>query len=178
MHTLIGGIGYFHQEDLSLGLRLLDELSQEAWSAEVELEDLSYGPIGVVHRLHDALPALQRVVLFGAVDRGRPSGEVHYYRWDGALPPAEEIQERVGEALTGVVDLSNLLVVAGQFRALPAEVYVIEVQPVSSGSGGELSPRIAAELPRLRWLARLLAESPAAELERWLRLPGPLPAVN
>src|SRR5262249_34295077 len=92
-------------------------------------------------------------------DRGRRGAEVHSYRWDGVLPGAEAIQARVAEAVTGVIDLDNLLVVAGHFGALPAEVFVVEVQPVATGFGMEPGPDVALALPEVRGLARAAAQA-------------------
>jgi hypothetical protein len=73
------------------------------------------------------------------------------------LPPAEEVQARVAEAVTGVIVLENLLVVAQQFGALPAEVFVIEIRPEVSEFGLEPSPAVAALLPEVCRLARRVA---------------------
>ena len=157
MRTLIAGVGYSNLSDLSVGPIVAAHLRTETWPAHVEVDDLSYGPIAVVHRLAEAAPPYTRLVLVGAVDRGRRGAEVRYYRWDGVLPDAEEIQARVAEAVTGVIDLDNLLVVTRQFGALPTEVFVVEVQPLATEFGMEPSPAVAAALPEVRRLARAAA---------------------
>ena len=162
MRTLIAGVGYHNLSDLSVGPLAAAQLRREAWPAHVEVEDLSHGPIAVVHRLAEASPPYRRLVLVGAADRGRKAAGVRCYRWDGVLPPAEEVQARVAEAVTGVIDLDNLLVVAQQFRALPAEVFVIEVHPVVMGFGLEPGPAVAALQPEVCRLARRLALEGAA----------------
>jgi hydrogenase maturation protease len=157
MRTLIAGVGYSNLSDLSVGPIVAAQLRKEEWPAHVEIDDLSYGPVAVVHRLAEAAPPYTRLVLVGAVDRGRRGAEVQYYCWDGVLPDAEEIQARVAEAVTGVIDLDNLLVVTGHFAALPAEVFVVEVQPAAAEFGLEPSPAVAAALPEVRRLARAAA---------------------
>jgi hydrogenase maturation protease len=159
MRTLIAGVGYSNLSDLSVGPLVAAQLRQWEWPAHVEVDDLSYGPVAVVHRLAEAVPPYTRLVLVGAVERGRPGAEVRYYRWDGVLPGAEEIQARVAEAVTGVIDLHNLLVVTGHFDALPAEVFVVEVQPGATEFGMEPSPAVAAVLPEVRRLARAAAQA-------------------
>jgi hydrogenase maturation protease len=154
MRTLIAGVGYSNLSDLSVGPIVAAQLGAEPWPAQVEVDDLSYGPVAVVHRLAEAAPPYDRLVLVGAADRGPRRMEVRYYRWDGVLPDAEEVQARVAEAVTGVIDLDNLLVVAGHFGALPGEVFVVEVQPVATEFGMEPSPAVAAALPEVRGLAR------------------------
>jgi hydrogenase maturation protease len=159
MRTLIAGVGYSNLSDLSAGPIVAAQLRKGPWPAHVEVDDLSYGPIAVVHRLAEAVPPYTRLVVIGAVDRGLGSAGVRSYRWDGVLPDAEEIQARVTEAVTGVIDLDNLLVVAGHFGALPAEVFVVEVQPLATEFGLEPSPAVAALLPEIRRLARAAAQA-------------------
>src|SRR5262249_16040769 len=121
------------------------------------VDDLSYGPIAVVHRLAEAAPPYRRLVLTGAADRGGKAARVRCYRWEGVLPPAEEVQARVAEAVTGVIDLDNLRAVAQQCGALPGEVFVIEVPPVVPDFGLTPGPDVAALLPEVRSLARRVA---------------------
>ena len=158
MRTLIAGVGYSNLSDLSAGPLVAARLRQERWPAYVEVDDLSYGPIAVVHRFAEAVPPYRRLVLVGAADRGRKAAPlVRCYRWEGVLPPAEEVQARVAEAVTGVIDLDNLLVVAQQFGALPEEVFVIEIQPVVTEFGLEPSPAVVVLLPEVCRLARRVA---------------------
>ena len=157
MRTLIAGVGYSNLSDQSVGPIVAAQLGQEEWPDAIEVDDLSYGPIAVVHRFAEASPPYGRLVLVGSVDRGSATPDIRCYRWDGVLPDADEIQARVAEALTGVIDLDNLLIVTQQFGALPAEVFVVEVQPIATEFGMEISPVVAALLPRVRRLARDLA---------------------
>jgi hydrogenase maturation protease len=157
MRTLIAGVGYSNLGDLSVGPIVAAQMRQEPWPAHVEVDDLSYGPVAVVHRFAEAQPPYRRLVLVAAADRGWKSARVRCYRWDGALPPADEVQARVAEAVTGVIDLDNLLIVAGQFGALPEEVFVVEVQPVVTDFGLAPGPDVAALLPEVRRLARCVA---------------------
>jgi hydrogenase maturation protease len=161
LRTLIAGVGHFNLSDLSLGPIVAAQLREEHRPQNIEVDDLSYGPIAVVHRLGESTPPYERLVLVAAVDRGFPEPRLRCYRWDGVLPPAREIQARVAEAVTGIVDLDNLLVVTGQFGVLPREVYVVEVQPLRTEYGLETSAPVTARLPEVRRLARALAESPS-----------------
>ncbi|MEJ7638706.1 MAG: hypothetical protein WKF75_12200 [Singulisphaera sp.] len=92
-----------------------------------------------------------------SADRGPAVAGIRCYRWDGVLPDPVEVQARVEEALTGVIDLDNLLVVTQQFGALPPEVFVVEVQPIATEFGMEMSREVVALLPKVRRLARALA---------------------
>ena len=160
--TLVAGVGYCHASDLSVGPFLADRFTREAWSDGVDVDDLSYGPIAVAQTLEDAKPAYARIVFVAAVDRGLSPGIVRSYKWDGVLPEPGEIQARVGQAITGIVDLDNLLVVVRQFGALPPAVFVVEVQPENQEFGTTFSETIESQLNEIARLARTLAEDPAA----------------
>lgn len=161
MRTLIAGVGYHNLSDLSVGPLVAAQLRQETWPEQVEVDDLSYGPVAVVHHFAEASPPYRRLVLIGAADRGGKTARVRCYRWDGVLPGPEEVQARVAEAVTGVIDLDNLLIVTQQFGALPDEVFVIEVQPEVTQFGLEPSPAVAALLPEVCRLARAAAQTGA-----------------
>jgi hydrogenase maturation protease len=156
MRTLIGGVGYSYLRDGSLGPLVVDDLAREPWPDGVLVENLSYGPIAVMQRLQEAVPPFDRLILIAAVRRGRPSGALTVYRWDGRLPDGEEIQARVAEAVTGVISLDNLLVIAGFFNALPSDVSVLEVEPEDEGWGEGLSSAIEAARRDARETVRAL----------------------
>ncbi len=124
-----------------------DTLAEKA-SESVEVEDLSYGPVAISHNLHDR-PPYDRLVLVSGVSRGRVPGTIERYRWDGALPSRDDIQERVAEAVTGVISLDNLLIVCGALGGLPDDVRVIEVEPADESWGEGFSPEIEAKLPEI-----------------------------
>src|SRR5262249_20616397 len=111
-------------------------------------------------------PPFGRLVLISAVRRGRPVGTVTIAPWIGALPDATEIQARVAEAVTGVISLDNLLIVAGFFDALPRDVVAIEVEPEDDGWGEAFSPTIEATWPALHDTVRRAARG---ELEHVAR---------
>lgn len=145
---LVGGVGYRLLRDLSFGPLLIERLARESWPDGVELEDLSYGPVGVMHNL-DARPPYDRIVLVAAVKRGRPAGDVLRYAWRRQLPDADEIQARVAEAVTGVISLDNLLIIATYFDKLPRDVVVIEVEALDEDWGEEFSPEVERAVPRV-----------------------------
>jgi hydrogenase maturation protease len=112
----------------------------------VEVEDVSYHPVGLSQNLHER-PPYSRLVLVGAIERGRAPGTVTAYRWDGELPPRDRIQERVSEAVTGVISLDNTLIVCGALGGLPEDVRVVEVEPEDLGWGDGFSRTIERSLP-------------------------------
>jgi hydrogenase maturation protease len=158
MKTLIGGVGYHNLRDLSLGPTLTAQLAAMVWPAQVEIDaDLSFGPIAIVQRFQAQPDLYRRIVLFAAVNRGRAPGSVTAYRWKGKLPPADEIQARIGEAVTGVVSLDNLLIIGEHFGIWPEEVVVVEVEPADEGWGQEFSPTVAAVVDDVLGIVRRAA---------------------
>lgn len=175
----MAGVGYSHSSDLSVGPVMVERLKREDWPAGVDVGDLSYGPVAVAQTLEDARPLYERLVLVAAVDRALPAGTVRTYRWDGVLPGPDEIQARVGQAITGIVDLDNLLVVVRQFGALPPAVFVVEVQPENVDFGLAFSATIEARLDTIAGFARALAVDPAAAARCPVAgLGGLVPALN
>lgn len=162
--VLIGGIGYRNLRDHSFGVVLIDALATREWPSDVQVEDISYNPIAVVQRLQDE-PSdrpLDLAVIVGALRRpGRAPGTLSVYRWDNMLPSAEEIQEAVTEAVTGIISLDNTLVVARHFGALPQTVIVVELEPDAHEFGDELTPAVAAALRRADEVVTHLAFDPS-----------------
>ena len=144
---LIGGVGYRNLRDGSIGLHVIERLADRAGDG-VEVEDISYHPVGLSQNLQDR-PDYDRLILVAGVARGRFPGTISAYRWDGVLPDEREIQTRVSEAVTGVISLDNTLVVCGAFGGLPGDVRVVEVEPASEDWGEELSPAIEERLPEI-----------------------------
>lgn len=158
--TLVGGVGYHDLSDFSVGPILSARLAKETWPDAVTIEDLSYGPVAVFHRLGEADPPFERLVAIGAARRGRPPGTLAAYRWDGELPTADAIQARVAEAVTAVVGVDNLVIVIAGLGRAPAEVYVIEIEPWIEAMGSGLSPPVEVAAEGAARVARAIALAP------------------
>jgi hydrogenase maturation protease len=144
--TLIAGVGYRDLRDLSLGPVLIDRLAQDAWPPWVDVEDLSYSPIAVMHTLDERSP-YDRMLLVAGVRRNRQPGGIYCYRWTHKLPDAQEIQARVAEAVMGIISLDNLLIIATHFGRLPKDVVVIEVEAADEGGGEGFTPDVESAIP-------------------------------
>ena len=142
---LVAGVGYDNLRDLSVGRILVERLRSREWPAGVHIEDLSFGAVVVLHWMQQA-PPFDSALFLAAEQRGREPGSTHRYTWRQTLPPAEEIQARVSDAMTGVISLDTLLTVVGYFGALPPRVRVIEVEPRDHDWGRELSPPVERAL--------------------------------
>ena len=144
MSILIGGVGYTLLRDMSFGPILIEKLSRlrrdelPVPQGEIEIEDVSYSPIAVVHKFIDH--KYDKVVFIAAVKRGREPGTIVNYRPEETLPDELEIRNRINEAVTGTISLDNLLVTCRFNKALPEDVVVIEVEPQDDTWGLEFSP--------------------------------------
>jgi hydrogenase maturation protease len=153
--VLVGGIGYPHLRDHSLGLVITERLRSVHWpdDLDVVVEDLSYSPIAVVQRLDADPPGrrFRRLVVVSAIARGgaRWPGAITCYRWAGVLPPDGEIRRAMTEAVTGTVSLDNTLIVAKHFDALPDDVVVVEVEPAVHEFGDTLSTPLEVVMDEL-----------------------------
>lgn len=147
MRVLVGGVGYRFLRDGALGPYLSDVLSERA-SNGVEVEDLGYHPVGFHQNLEER-PDYDRIILVAAVGRGREPGTIRAYRWDHVLPPVQEVQDRVSEAVTGTISLDNLLIVTEALGGFPEDVWVVEVEPADETWGDGFSDIIEAKLPEI-----------------------------
>lgn len=142
----MGGVGYPDLCDYSIGILVQERLSGREAPSNVVVEDLSYNPIAIIQRMNDE-PAdrrFSRIVVVSAVKRGgQPAGTVRCFRWDGVLPPDEEIQRAVTDGVTGIIAMENTLVIARYFNALPDDIVVIEVEPETHEFGAALSPEVS-----------------------------------
>ncbi len=157
MSTLIAGVGYHNLRDLSFGPVLVTLLQKMNWPPYVEIDDWSWGPIAIVQQLETQPNHYERMVFIGAVERGREHGQVYPYRWDKPLPSADEIQQRIGEAIMGVVSLDSLLIIMQHFKVMPREVFVVEVEPEDCEFGDGFSQGVAA-----------LRDEVIAEVRQWV----------
>ncbi len=133
--TLVGGIGLPWLRDLDFGTNWLARAASLPWPDDVVLEDLSYAAHRVMHRLQELQP--ERVVLLGCMPRGEdPPGTIRRYALSEVPDPdPDEVHERLGEAVGGIVDLDHTLAVCRHWDALPADTVVIEVEPAESEFG-------------------------------------------
>ncbi len=133
--TLVGGIGLPWLRDLDFGTNWLARAATLEWPDHVVLEDLSYAAHRVMHRLEELRP--RRVILLGCMPRGGDDpGTIRQYRL-GEVPmaAAEEVHERLAEAVGGIIDLDHTLAVCRHWEVLPDDTVVIEVEPADREFG-------------------------------------------
>lgn len=137
---LVAGVGYQHLSDLSFGSVIVERMQAMEWPEEVQIEDFGWGPISILHWFEESPGRkFDRAIFAGAIERGREPGNLYTYAWLADKPDPEVVQERISEALTGVISLENLLIIAHHFEALPPDTTVIELEPVEQEWGSDLS---------------------------------------
>jgi hydrogenase maturation protease len=125
---LVGGIGLPWLRDLDFGTQFLKRIADLEWGDSVRLEDLSYSAHRVLHTLQDYRP--EKVILVGAMPRDiDPPGTIRRYKLDLTPPGDEEVADRLGEAVGGIIDLDHTLAVVRYWKGFPADTVVIEVEP-------------------------------------------------
>ncbi|MEO7119087.1 MAG: hydrogenase maturation protease [Candidatus Limnocylindrales bacterium] len=150
---LVGGIGLPWLRDLDFGTQFINRFEGLEWPEGVLLEDLSYAAHRVMHRLQEVVPA--KVILVGAMPRDvDPPGTVRCYRLDLTPPPPQEVHERLGEAVGGIIDLDHTLAVVRHFRALPENTIVIEVEPEDRAFGLGFSDAVEGAVSEVLSLVR------------------------
>jgi hypothetical protein len=94
-------------------------------------------------------------VLVGAADVCIEPGRITPWHWrGGSLPPAV-LQERIYEAVTGIVSLDNTLVIGEHFRVWPKEVMTVEIEMGPQTFGEIVMAEAEGAADRASLLARL-----------------------
>jgi hydrogenase maturation protease len=150
---LVGGIGLPWLRDLDFGTQFIRRIQGEPWPEGVSVEDLSYAAHRVLHRLQEFRP--HKVVLVGAMPRDvDPPGTIRRYALDLTPPADEDVTERLGEAVGGVIDLDHTLAVVRYWKGFPADTVVIEVEPGDRAFGLGFSEEIEASVDKVLALVR------------------------
>jgi hydrogenase maturation protease len=159
--VLVGGIGLPWLRDLDFGTQFIRRVEELEWPEDVALEDLSYAAHRVLHTLQDLRP--RKVVLVGAMPRDvDPPGTVRRYQLDLTPPPDEEVADRLGEAVGGIIDLDHTLAVVRYWKGFPAETVVIEVEPADRAFGLGFSPEVESSVETVLAMVREELETRSA----------------
>jgi hypothetical protein len=124
--TLVGIVGFaVLPECFPLGPRLMRRLRTAL--PEAQVENMTWGPMHVVQRFQDpAVPRPDRLVLIGAAATSRAPGRVEAFRWEGGSLPQRALQDRIYEAVTGIVELENTLAIGAHFGVWPEATWTVE----------------------------------------------------
>ena len=173
--VLIGIVGFSPVIDsYPLGPKLMDSLNARlADHPEVAVENMTWSPIHVVQRFQDeGAVRPRRLVLVGVAAVSIAPGRVRGFRWTGGAVPGAAMQERIYEAVTGVVDIENTLIIGSHFKVWPDEVYSVEVDlpadtfgnmVIADSRGGESDSDLAFAPPAV--IAELVETTLALALD-------------
>lgn len=148
--TFIGTVGYHNLRNHSIGPALLPQLQKMQWPEGVDVDELNWGPIAIVQKFQSLPTPYDRVILVAAVERpGRKIGDNTVYKWMGKLPDAELIQRCVGDAVTGVISVENLLIIGEYFKIWTGETFVVDVEPGAEEAGEDFTDEMKKAIPQL-----------------------------
>jgi hydrogenase maturation protease len=151
--VLVGGVGLPWLRDLDFGTQFIRRVSELDWPDGVVVDDLSYAAHRVLHLLQELRPV--KVVLVGAMPRDvDPPGTIRRYKLDLTPPPDQEVIDRLGEAVGGIIDLDHTLAVIRYWRALPDDTVVIEVEPGDRSFGLGFSSEVEAAVEPILAMVR------------------------
>lgn len=148
--VLVAGFGNEALRDEGIGLHAVRALARGWLPSHIQVLEGGTGGLALV----GWLAGVKRLVLVDAMDMARPPGTVIVVRPEEirAVAPAERWSLH-GMGLLEAVEL------AGALGLLPAEVYVVGVQPADLTWGFALSPDLCRALPGLVETVRALALS-------------------
>ncbi len=144
----IGTVGYHNLRNHSIGPALLPQLQRLQWAEGVEVDELNWGPIAIVQKFQSLPIPYDRVILIAAIERpGRKVGHITVYKWMGKLPDEELIQRCVGDAVTGVISVENLLIIGEHFKIWTGETFVVDVEPGPEQAGENFTEEMQQAIP-------------------------------
>ncbi len=151
--VLVGGIGLPWLRDLDFGTQFIRRVESLGWPDDVVVEDLSYAAHRVLHRIQELRP--EKVVLVGAMPRDvDPPGAIRRYSLDLTPPEEEEVHDRLGEAVGGIIDLDHTLAVVRYWKGFPPDTVVIEVEPGDRAFGLGFSPEVESTVEPILAMVR------------------------
>ncbi len=171
--TFIGTVGYHNLRNHSIGPKLLPQLQKMKWAEGVEVDELNWGPIAVVQKFQSLPTPYDRVVLIAAIERpDRKIGDMTVYKWMGKLPDEELIQRCVGDAVTGVISVENLLIIGEHFKIWTGETFVVDIEPGPEEAGEDFTDEMQMVIPDLILTLQHLSVAKNAELINFKPLYG------
>lgn len=169
----IGTVGYHNLRNHSIGPALLPQLQKMQWTEEVELDELNWGPIAIVQKFQSLPTPYNRVILIAAIERPeRKIGDITVYKWMGKLPDEELIQRCIGDAVTGVISVENLLIIGEYFKIWKGETFVVDVEPGAEEAGEDFTEEMQQAIPDLILILQQLSDADSTELINFKPLSG------
>jgi hypothetical protein len=171
--VFIGTVGYHNLSNHSIGPALLPQLQKIKWRSNVDLDELNWGPIAIVQKFQALQTPYDRVILLAAIERPRRNiGEITVYKWQGKLPAEELIQRCIGDAVTGVISVENLLIIGEYFKIWAGETLVVDVEPGPEQAGENFTEEMQQAIPDLILTLQHLSTADKTELLNFKSLYG------
>ena len=171
--VFIGTVGYHNLSNHSIGPVLLPEIQKMKWASTFEVDELNWGPIAVVQKFQSLSTPFDRVILLSAIERhNRNVGDITIYRWGGKLPGEEMIQRCIGDAVTGVISVENLLIIGEYFKIWPNETIFVDVEPGAEQAGENLTLEMQKAIPELMMALKHVSYADQKELIKFKSLFG------
>ena len=170
---LVGTVGYHNLGNHSLGPALLPMLQTISWPEGTEVEEMNWGPIAIVQKFQSMDAPYDRIILLAAIERrARDIGHIDVFRWKGGLPDAGMIQACIGDAVTGVISVENLLIIGEHFKVWPDETFIVDVEPGPERAGIEFTAEVQAVIPDFINTIRHLCIADNAESIKFKEISG------
>ena len=151
--VLVAGLGLPWLRDLDYGTQFVRRVEGEAWPKGVYVEDLSVSAHRVLDRLKELKP--HKVILVAAMPRDvDPGGTIRRYKLDITPPPEDDLAERLGESIGGIIDLDHTLAIGKWGKGFPEDTVVIEVEPGDRSFGLGFSEEVEASVDKVLALIR------------------------
>jgi hypothetical protein len=171
--VFIGTVGYHNLCNHSIGPALLPQLQKMTWAPGVDIEELNWGPIAIVQKFQSFPTPYDRVILISAIERpGREIGDITVFQWQGKLPDEELIQRCIGDAVTGVISVENLLIIGEHFKIWTGETLLVDVEPGPEQVGEDFTEEVQHVIPDLILTLQHLSTADKAELIKFKPLYG------
>jgi len=171
--VFIGTVGYHNLCNHSIGSALLPQLLQMKWAEGVDLDELNWGPIAIVQKFQSLPTQYDRVILLSAIERpGRNIGHITVFKWEGKLPDEELIQRCIGDAVTGVISVENLLIIGEYFKIWMGETFFVDVEPGPEQAGENFTEEMQQAIPDLILTLQHLSTADKTELLNFKSLYG------
>ncbi len=171
--VFIGTVGYHNLSNHSIGPALLPQLQKMKWTEGVEIDELNWGPIAIVQKFQSLPTPYNRVILVAAIERPqRKIGDVTVYKWMGKLPDEELIQRCIGDAVTGVISVENLLIIGEHFKIWRGETFVVDIEPGPEEAGEDFTEEMQRAIPDLISTLQNLSDANTEELINFKPLYG------
>lgn len=136
---LVLGVGNILLRDEGIGVRAIEAMREMDWPVYVELMDGGTGGTDVV----EIVAGRRKVIIIDAIDTGAKPGTIVRLKPDDLASAA-----RTHLSLRGF-GLPETLQLARQLGSAPGQVVVIGIQIETMENGLELSPKVAAAIPRV-----------------------------